>query len=98
MEVPRRMPTQQRHTIRYSGRVQGVGFRWTARSLLESRPVSGYVRNLRDGSVELVLEGDAAELERAESLLRAHLASHIHSSTLAVEPATGEFQGFSIVR
>src|SRR6187455_864933 len=52
------MPTERRR-VWYEGRVQGVGFRYTARGLAGGFPVSGYVRNLDDGRVELVAEGDA---------------------------------------
>lgn len=48
----------------YSGRVQGVGFRMTARRVAERFQVAGTVRNLANGNVELVAEGEAAEIER----------------------------------
>ncbi len=47
----------QRVTARYTGRVQGVGFRYTVQALAERFAVVGYVRNEPDGSVELVAEG-----------------------------------------
>jgi acylphosphatase len=49
--------------VTYSGRVQGVGFRYTAQGLAAGRPVTGYVRNLLSGEVELVAEGEAAAVE-----------------------------------
>jgi acylphosphatase len=52
--------TRERRRVWYDGRVQGVGFRATARSLAGGFPVAGYVRNLPDGRVELVVEGEAA--------------------------------------
>ena len=48
----------ERRRITYEGRVQGVGFRMTARRLSSGFPVSGYVRNQEDGRVELVVEGE----------------------------------------
>jgi acylphosphatase len=48
----------ERRRITYEGRVQGVGFRMTARRLSSAYPVSGYVRNQDDGRVELVVEGE----------------------------------------
>lgn len=51
-----------RKTVHYSGRVQGVGFRFTAQRLAGSHAVGGYVRNLPDGRVELVAEGEADEV------------------------------------
>src|SRR5688572_25939207 len=55
--------TEKRSTVLYSGRVQGVGFRYTTRSIARKYQVSGFVRNLPDGRVELVAEGAAHELE-----------------------------------
>jgi acylphosphatase len=52
------MSTLRRRVI-YEGRVQGVGFRMTARRLSSAYPILGYVRNLDDGRVELVAEGEA---------------------------------------
>ncbi len=49
--------------VHYSGRVQGVGFRYTVRSLVPGYDVLGTIRNLPDGRVELVAEGERAELE-----------------------------------
>ena len=46
------------------GRVQGVGFRYTVQGLAQRYPVSGYVKNLLDGQVELVAEGEALDVER----------------------------------
>jgi acylphosphatase len=53
------MATVSKRVI-YSGRVQGVGFRYTARQLADSFPVAGFVRNQSNGDVELVAEGEAA--------------------------------------
>ena len=55
----------RKHVI-YSGRVQGVGFRYTTVSLARRYPVTGYVRNLPDGTVELEVQG---EPEAVEALL-----------------------------
>ena len=49
--------------VYYAGRVQGVGFRYTVRSLAARFDVTGFVRNLPDGRVHLVVEGDAGEID-----------------------------------
>ncbi|HEV3167094.1 MAG TPA: acylphosphatase [Isosphaeraceae bacterium] len=52
----------ERRRVLYRGRVQGVGFRYTTRELAADFTVSGFVRNLRDGKVEVVVEGENAEI------------------------------------
>ena len=51
-----------RRRVYYSGRVQGVGFRFTSQRLAERYLVGGYVRNLDDGRVEAVFEGPAEDV------------------------------------
>ena len=46
----------EQREIYYSGRVQGIGFRYTARSIAAGRRVTGFVRNLPDGRVHLIVE------------------------------------------
>src|SRR5271157_2991968 len=52
----------QRREVYYSGRVQGVGFRYTASSIARQFAVTGYGKNLPDGRVELVVEGRTEEI------------------------------------
>jgi len=85
--------------IHYAGRVQGVGFRYTAKTVALGFEVTGTVRNLPDGRVELVAEGDRAELEAfAVAIREAGLGAFIHGETVQWLPATGAFRGFEIVR
>lgn len=79
----------------YSGRVQGVGFRYTAQGIARGFAVSGYVRNLPDGDVELVAQGEPAEVERFLAEVARHMADNIHSATTTDE-SPGGFQGFQI--
>ena len=53
----------RKHLVFY-GRVQGVGFRWSARYAAERYGVTGWVRNLYDGSVEMEAEGEAGNIDR----------------------------------
>ena len=56
--------SKERRRVYYSGQVQGVGFRYTTHRLAQGFEVTGYVRNLDDGSVELLAEGEPAGLNR----------------------------------
>jgi acylphosphatase len=83
----------------YSGCVQGVGFRYTAKSVATGFEVTGFVRNLPDGRVELIAEGDRAELEAFHGAIRgAGLAGFIRGETVSWGEAKNEFHGFEIVR
>jgi acylphosphatase len=88
-------PSERRHVF-YSGRVQGVGFRYTTRGIAERYAVSGFVRNLVDGRVELVAEGAPAELDRFLGEVNNELGRYIGHAASTTDPSTGEFAGFTI--
>ncbi|MCE9591099.1 MAG: acylphosphatase [Planctomycetes bacterium] len=80
-----------RYTLYFSGHVQGVGFRFTARRIALTYRVSGYVENLDDGRVLLVAEGEPDELDRFLGDLSDQMGRFIKSRTVARCEATGEF-------
>ena len=82
--------------FRVTGRVQGVGFRYTARHLAQRHEVTGYVRNLPDGRVQLVVEGKPSEIEQLLAAIAEQMSDHIHDSAADRRPATSEFKGFEI--
>ena len=83
----------------YAGRVQGVGFRYTAKSVASGFEVTGTVRNLPDGRVELVAEGAQDELETLRQAVRESGLDHfILKEDVSWDEATNEFRGFEIVR
>ncbi|HET7624435.1 MAG TPA: acylphosphatase [Verrucomicrobiae bacterium] len=85
--------------IFYSGRVQGVGFRYTVKSVAAGFEVTGTVRNLADGRVELVAEGQREELEAFRSAIRdAGLEHFIRNEDVNWSEAENGFRGFEIVR
>ncbi len=87
----------QRATVRYEGEVQGVGFRYTTLRLAERYPVTGFVRNESDGSVQLVVEGEPAAIAGLLSAVRGSgLRSYIMRERTEWAPATGEFSHFTI--
>ena len=84
--------------ILYSGRVQGVGFRYTAKSVALGFEVTGAVRNLADGRVELIAEGRRAELEEFRRAIQdSDVGALIRNEELSWGEATGEFRGFEII-
>lgn len=86
-----------RRRVRFSGRVQGVGFRFTCRSLARGFEVAGHVRNLPDGRVELVMEGELAELDRFLAAIRLEMGDFVSEIELETESIVPEpLVGFSI--
>ncbi len=85
-----------RRTVHFAGTVQGVGFRYTTERIARRFAVTGYVRNLPDGRVELVVEGRPEELDRLLATLEETMAGCIRDRRVKDGPATGEFGGFRI--
>jgi acylphosphatase len=88
--------SQKRYEVYYSGRVQGVGFRANARYLARRYPVTGFVRNLPDGRVHLVVEGPVEQVTALLDEIDDSMAGNIVSAPRTVSPATGQFTSFSI--
>lgn len=85
---------------RVLGRVQGVGFRWWARTRAEALGLTGWVANDPDErSVSLVAEGTAEQLDELERLLRIGPSSaRVEQVEAMREPASGRFERFEISR
>lgn len=86
-----------RREVFYSGRVQGVGFRWTVRHIAQSHAVTGFVKNLEDGRVQLVVEGATAELDRLLAAISERMGEKIKAISVVESPTTGQFREFEIV-
>ena len=83
--------------IYYSGKVQGVGFRYTAKNVATGYEVTGIVRNLPDGRVELLAEGLKDELEAFQQGIReSGLGPLISHEEMQWEEPKGGFRGFEI--
>jgi acylphosphatase len=90
---------RERVTIYYSGRVQGVGFRYSVRTLVNGFEVTGVVRNLDDGRVELIAEGARAELEGLlEAVRQSDVGRFIRQEQLDWTDARNEFRSFEITQ
>jgi acylphosphatase len=88
---------RKRAQVFYSGRVQGVGFRYSAREVACGFEVTGSVRNLPDGRVELVAEGDEGEVKAfLEAIHQSQLGNYIRGENVNWGQTTGEFTRFEI--
>ena len=91
-------PRQRLHQY-FSGHVQGVGFRYQVRQLSLEFEVTGWVKNLRDGRVEMIAEGGRAELEAFQAAIPdAGLRRFIRETHADWSEGTGEFRSFEITR
>ncbi len=87
------------HQIHYEGRVQGVGFRYTVKSLAKGYEVTGTIRNLPDGRVELRAQSDEAEelTDFLTAIRESTLAGHIQNETATTTQPDPTLRGFAIV-
>lgn len=84
--------------IVFSGRVQGVGFRWATAAVAQSLPVTGTVRNLSSGQVELRVTGTPATTDLLVARLQAQFGDNITRVERTPEPELVEFSDFRIQR
>jgi acylphosphatase len=89
-------PMNRRLHAYYSGEVQGVGFRYSAQRAAEPLDITGWVKNLRDGRVELVCEGEKDALDSFLRKIDAMFSSYINNKDVEWTSACGEFEGFDI--
>ena len=85
-----------RFRIVYTGRVQGVGFRWQVKHVSESFGVTGFVRNLSDGTVELWVEGEKAEARKMIDAVEVKLRDYWHSKVEDEREGEPQYENFSI--
>ena len=80
----------------YSGRVQGIGFRFAAVRLAEELGVTGWVSNLYDGRVEILAEANEDALKDFFSQISGIFGRYIQDIDVEWVPATGEFKDFGV--
>jgi acylphosphatase len=85
-----------RGTALFSGMVQGVGFRFTTRNAARGFAVTGYVRNLFTGEVEVVAEGSKDEILAFFGSVRKAMGRYIEDIAVRWDAATGEYADFHI--
>ncbi|MEL7036483.1 MAG: acylphosphatase [Cyanobacteria bacterium J06592_8] len=88
----------QRVRVLISGRVQGVGFRYSTREAALERSIKGWVRNLPSGQVEAVFEGHSAQIESMIEWCYQGPPAAIVQQVTVQEEAPEDLQGFEITR
>jgi acylphosphatase len=88
----------ERQQIHFSGNVQGVGFRYTTHQIASQFSVTGYVKNLNDGRVLVVAEGNPQELADFIRTIENRMDGYVRHVEQQRSTATGEFDSFSIQR
>ena len=86
----------KRVRVFYSGRVQGVGFRYSAVGASKGYNVAGWVKNLSDGRVELVAEGEEKEISAFLAEVSRTMNGYIQNEDVRNEEPLGDVQDFSV--
>lgn len=87
---------QQKRAVIFRGTVQGVGFRYTACRVASLYKIAGYVKNLPDGSVECVVEGESSEIQAFLNDLNKKFREYIRDVDEQISPFSGQFQSFDV--
>jgi acylphosphatase len=87
---------QKRLHVYFTGRVQGVGFRFTAQDIGAELGVAGWVKNLRDGRVEIVAEAEEEVLKDLLERLNKFFSRYIQDTDIEWLPPTGELKDFRV--
>ncbi len=80
----------------FSGRVQRVGFRFTAERMARRLPITGFVKNLPGGRVEIAAEGDEKTLQDFLQEIQQAFGDQIRRTDIEWGEPTGEYEGFGI--
>ncbi|MCX5716437.1 MAG: acylphosphatase [Candidatus Omnitrophica bacterium] len=87
---------KKRAHVFYSGRVQGIGFRFTAVDIARDGGITGWVKNLPDGRVEVVAEAEKGSLEDFLDKVNKYFSRYIQDAETDWQEATGEFRDFTV--
>jgi acylphosphatase len=82
--------------VHFTGRVQGVGFRYQTLQVAKEFEVAGYVSNLADGRVRLEAEGEAVQVQEFVSAVQERMEGYIRKSEMSEARRPAQFQGFVI--
>jgi acylphosphatase len=90
------MDQTARHVI-FRGRVQGVGFRYTAREIAGHYAVTGFVRNVPDSTVEMFIQGDPVEIDNCIADIQSEFAGHVRDTQIEPAAFSPRYTDFRIV-
>ena len=82
--------------VLFSGTVQGVGFRYTCRDYAVDLGLKGWVKNLPDGRVELLVEGPKDDVEALIKRTETHFDGFIRDKNVDYQATDGQFEDFKI--
>lgn len=84
-----------KHVI-FKGPVQGVGFRYTTRRTADRYDLTGYVRNLPDGTVEALLQGTEPNIAACVDEIREYFSGHVREIKMTDQPVNPQYHDFRI--
>ena len=84
--------------VYYSGNVQGVGFRAATADIAKDYPVTGWVKNLDDGRVQLLAEGPAEAVDKFLKAVHRRWDANIDKEEVETPEPTGKYKSFGVVR
>ena len=82
--------------IIFTGRVQGVGFRFTARRAASRRQLTGFVRNVPDGTVEMLAQGRSEDIDDCIQDLKEYFAGYLKETSIEEIPPDPRYIDFKI--
>jgi acylphosphatase len=88
--------TQIAKHVVFSGRVQGVGFRFTVFGIANRCNLKGLVRNLSDGTVEMIAQGEDQDIDICISDIKESFGSHIKETRLSDVSINPDYKDFKI--
>lgn len=83
------------HVI-FSGRVQGVGFRYTTRRIADRYDLSGWVKNLPNGTVEAFFQGNETNIRNCINELNDCFSGYLRNTKITPQPCNPQYTGFQI--
>jgi acylphosphatase len=90
-------PIKARMVI-YSGKVQGVGFRATTAEIARDYPVTGWVKNLDDGRVQLLVEGPEEAVDKFLKKVHDRWKDNIEKEEVKKQEASGKYKSFDVAK